>query len=126
MIYLYRNPLTGEIKEVSQKFDEEHQYEENSVKYDRVFTVPNMSVDTIIDPNSPKDFVKATNKKGTIGELWERSAELSDKRKGTSKVDYVKEQKYENYKKNVGKPHIDKLKQAAAQKLDKMGIIIEK
>ena len=52
---------------------------ETGVKWKRAFTLPQMAVDAVaIDPHSPADFVKATNKRGVVGDLWERSAELSD------------------------------------------------
>ena len=102
-----------------------HEYGESGVNWPRVFTVPKASVDTRIDPWNAQDFVNKTrDKKGTLGGIWDQSAELSEKRKGASNYDPVKEKNYADYEKKIGKPHIDKLKQAAASKLDKMGVSI--
>lgn len=125
-IYIYSHPNTGEIKEVIQSMNDIHEYIQDGIKWNREFTSPTASIDTKIDPWSQKDFVEKTrNKKGTLGGIWDQSAELSEKRKGASNYDPVKEDNYKNYQKKVGKPHIDKLKQAARSKLDKLGVSIE-
>ena len=81
-IYLYENPETGEVKEVLQKSKEEHVYfDENNLKWKRVWTIPHASVDTQADPFSEKAFSDSTNnKKMTIGDLWDKSKEMSQKR----------------------------------------------
>ena len=54
--YIYENPETGEQVTVLQSVHEEHIYEIDGVVYDRVYTLPNTSIDTKIDPDSASDF----------------------------------------------------------------------
>lgn len=110
-IYSYKNPKTGKIVEVIQTMKEDHIYSENGVEFERVFSSPNASIDTKINPFSSKDFsAKLSNKKETIGSMWDRSRELSDKRTQKEGLDAVKEKYYENYsKKRRGKKHQDKI-----------------
>jgi hypothetical protein len=80
--YLYENPDTGKVVSVIQGVHDEHSYEEGGKKFDRVFTIPNASIDTDINPNSKEDFLEKTrNKKGTLGEMMDKSKELSERRK---------------------------------------------
>lgn len=86
-----------------------------------------------IDPHSPKQFVEKTGAmKGTVGDMWDLSKELSEKRAAKDGTDKVKETYYKNYSKNRrGTPHMKQLaeKQAAAtkaanEKMAKAGISI--
>lgn len=106
-IYQYQNPLTGELVEIPQRVNEEHVYSKDGVKYTRVFTVPNAAVDTKIDAFSQKDFARKTsNKKGTLGDLYDQSREASEKRAKTIGKDPVKEKYWADYsKKRGGKKH---------------------
>ena len=98
--YLYEDPDTGEVKSVFQKTGEKHEYSEGGKKFNRVFTIPNASIDTKIDANSERDFVEKTkNKKGTMGDLWEASREASEKRKEAHGKDKVKEKYLKKYSK---------------------------
>ena len=76
--YLYKNPNTGKEVSVWQSVHEEHIYEIDGVTYDRVYTIPNASIDTRIDPNSASEFREKA--KGTVGDIWDQSAEASEKR----------------------------------------------
>jgi hypothetical protein len=106
-IYLYQHPETEKITEIYQSMVEEHVYiDSDGVKWNRIFTKPQASIDTQIDPNSSRDFVEKTrNKKGTIGEMWDKSAELSEKRARMAGHDPVKEKAQESYTKRTGKEH---------------------
>ena len=67
--YLYEDPETGKVVSVIQGIDEDHTYEEDGKKFDRVFTSPNASIDTKVDAFSKSDFLekKQENKKlGTV------------------------------------------------------------
>ena len=111
-IYLYQNPKTEEVKEIIQSMNDVHEYHEDGVKWNRVFTVPNASIDTKQDPFSSKQYVDSTrNKKGTYGDLLNKSAELSEQRaKLNGGIDPVKEKYYSDYSKNRrGAKHPDKL-----------------
>lgn len=106
--YIFRNPATNEFREIFQSMKAEHVYFAEGVKWEREFTSPQASIDTKIDMYSPKDFVeKSRNKKGTVGELWDASAELSKKREDKNGKDNFKAKYYEDYaKKRRGKKHL--------------------
>lgn len=115
-VYIYHNVSTNEYREVFQSMKEKHEYfgengDENSWK--RVFTVPQASIDSVVDPFSSQQFTEKTyNKKGTYGDLIDRSAELSAKRAEIAGgVDPVKQQYFDNYSKaRKGAKHPDQLK----------------
>jgi predicted nucleic acid-binding Zn ribbon protein len=95
--YLYKNPNTGEIIEIFQKMEEEHVYiDTDGVQWEREWSSPNTSVDTKINPWSASDFTRKTGeKKGTLGDLWDQSKELSRERaRSCGGVDPVRK-KYE-------------------------------
>ena len=115
-IYIYHNLETDEYREIVQSMKEKHEYfgengDEKSWK--RVFTVPQASIDSVIDPFNTQQFVDKTySKKGTYGDLIDRSAELSDKRaQAAGGLDPVKEKYFENYSKaRKGAKHPDQFK----------------
>ena len=117
-LYLYSNPDNeNEIIEIVQSMHDLHEYIVNGVKWKRRFTKPNYAIDSVkIDPFNNKDFVKATNKKGTVGELLDRSKEMSEMRKDIAGgIDPVKEQIYDEYKKSTGKEHMEQKKEKAKE-----------
>jgi len=97
--YLYQNPETGEVISVIQGIDEEHTYEEEGKTFDRVFTVPNASIDSNVDPFSAQQFTEKTkNMKGTMGDIWDYSKELSKRRKEvTGGEDPIKKKAEKDY-----------------------------
>ena len=103
--FLYRNPKTGEIKEIVQGVHEKHEYSEGGVKYEREFTSPNTATNTQWDPRNPKDYVEKTrSKRGTLKVLFETSVELREKRLEKDGHDPHREKYYEDYsKKRRGK-----------------------
>lgn len=121
-LYLYTNDETGEVKEVLQSMKDKHEYFEDGVQWRRIFTIPTASIDTRIDPFSANEFVRKTNKKGTVGEVMDLSAELSEKRaEKTGSEDPVKRQLFSDYQKKVGKKHLlDKPK-----KIETKNIIVD-
>ena len=111
-VFIFQHPNTEEILEVVQKISEPHKYVDNEgVEWNRVFTVPHASVPFLgtIDPNCEKDFTYKTGKtSGTVGDLWDMSKELSDKRKSQNdnNVDPIKKENFKNYsKKRKGIKH---------------------
>lgn len=103
-LYCYQNEETGEIKDVFQGMNDVHEYfgEDGSEDgWKRVFTVPQASIDSHIDPFKASDFAAKTGgKKGTYGDLLDRSAELSEKRADSNGgVDPIKQKYFENYSK---------------------------
>ncbi|MAH44888.1 hypothetical protein CMI37_03615 [Candidatus Pacearchaeota archaeon] len=94
--YIYENPDTGEQVGVWQSVHEDHTYEIEGVTYNRVYTIPNASIDTRIDPNSASEF--RDKAKGTLGDIWDQSAEASEKRaKQHDGEDPVKKQFFKDY-----------------------------
>ena len=120
-LYTYENPKTGETIDVLQGMNEKHTYiDENGLEWKRVFQIPNAAVDSQIDANNPLAFVDATkNKKGTYGDLLNKSAELSEKRaKEHGGKDPVKEKFLSDYsKKTGGKKHPSQMKNYESSKV---------
>jgi len=106
-IYLYQNPDTLEVVEIVQKISDKHEFAKDGIEYNRVFTSPNAAIDTRIDPFSAKEFAsKTSNKKGTLGDLYDQSREASEKRERSIGKDPVKEKFWADYsKKRGGKRH---------------------
>lgn len=112
--YLYQHPLTKKVVSVFQKMTEKHEFfDTNGVEWKRIFTSPNPGIDTRIDPFSVQDFARKTsNKKGNIGDLWDKSKELSQAREKIQGKDQVKEKYYKKWsEKRKGKIHPDLKKQ---------------
>ena len=80
--YIFEHPKTGEHREEFQKMNDPHVYtDENGVEWKRVFTPANFSIDGKVNPFSSKGFVDATrDKKMSLGDMWDMSAEMSEKR----------------------------------------------
>ena len=81
-IYIYQHPKNGKTVEIFQGMNDEHTYKDKKgVEWRRVFTAPTASIDANIDPFSEQAFIEKTGKnKGTVGDLWDRSKEMSLKR----------------------------------------------
>ena len=99
--YLFENPDTGEVISVIQGIDEKHTYSEKGKEFSRVFTIPTASIDSSIDPFSSQHFSEKTkNMKGSMGDMWDYSKELSEKRKEiTGSEDPVRKKAERNYSK---------------------------
>lgn len=109
MIYLYKNPNTGEVIEVTQGMNDVHEYSENGVQFERVFTAPQLVSDTKVDPFSQKQFLEKTDKKGNVGDLWDRAADLSAARaEKNGGVDPIKKKADEQWSKERGSKKIPK------------------
>jgi hypothetical protein len=127
--YLFQNPETNEIVEILQKMNEEHSYfDKNGLKYNRIYTPPNYAIDSKIDPFSSRDFAEKTrNKNGTIGDLLDKSKELSEKRGGELN-DPILKNYLSSYEKDKGVKHSSEVKkekmQKANKKLKKFGVSI--
>jgi hypothetical protein len=98
-IYLFKNPDSGKIVHVIQRMSEAHVYSENGVQFERVFTIPNTYIDENID-TSQKFVEKTGSMKGTLGEIWDYSQELSEKRaKSNGGVDPIRKKAEDKYSK---------------------------
>lgn len=74
-------------------------FDEDGLEWDRVWTIPNASIDSQND-GTKEGFMKHTqNKKGTVGDLWEASRESSEKRQKDRGQDKVKEKFEKSYSK---------------------------
>jgi len=99
------------VIEVSQGMNDVHEYyDETGLKWHRVFTSPNASVDSNIDPFSSKAFVNKTGSKGTVGDLIDRSKEMSERRKDKIGYDPVLKKEVEKYKKKFKVSHPSEIK----------------
>ena len=112
-LYVFQNPNTGENVEVFFHMDEEKEYiDEEGLKWSRVLLSPQLNTEASIDPWSNDDFVnKTSNTQGSIGDLMDRSQELSFKRSEEhGGVDPVKEKYYKKYsEKRNGAKHQDQM-----------------
>jgi len=118
-LYLFKNPKTNKIVSVFQAMNDDHSYSENGIKYERIFTVPNASIDSQIDPNSSQQFVEKTGKmKGTLGEIWDYSKEMSEKRSKVTGVDPIREKSEAAYsKKRRGMKYKEKINASEMPKI---------
>ena len=113
-IYIYKHPTEEEYEEVVQSMNDPHTYSKDGVEWERVFFAPNMAVSASDDPFSANNYVQKTaNMKGTVGDLLDYSAELSERRaEANGGVDPIKKKALENYsKKTGGKKHVSQLGQ---------------
>jgi hypothetical protein len=103
-IYLYQHPKTKEVLEVFQKMNDEHEYMDNSgVRWNRIFLSPNAAIDLDADPFSNSKFIEKTANARTMGEMWDRSAEMSSKRADANNgVDPLKKDYYKKYSDDRG------------------------
>ena len=90
--------------------NEEKKYiDEKGNEWERIFTIPQAVFDSSenIDPFSEKQFADVTGKKKgvTIGDLWDKSEELSKKRIEKYGTDPIKNKAVNKYIKKTGKMH---------------------
>lgn len=80
-LYSFENEK-GEVVDVVLGIHEDHsKIEKDGVEYKRVFSPPQLSVDTNWNAEDSKDFVvKSATKKGNMQDIWDKSSELSEKR----------------------------------------------
>lgn len=114
-LYTYKNELTSETRDIFQGMDDTHEYfgENGDEKWKRVFQVPNAAIDTRVDPYDNNSFVEKTgNKKGTMGDMLDLSAELSNKRaEDNGGTDPMKKKYFDDYAaKRKGSRHQDEKK----------------
>lgn len=105
--YTYKHPDREEYEDVFQSMSEEHVFSKDGVEWKRVFTNPQINANgTKIDPFSQKQFADKTGKmKGTIGDMFDYSAEMSREREAIAGKDEVKEKYLKDYTKKTGKKH---------------------
>lgn len=108
-LYTYIHPETEETIDIIQSVHDKHIYiDENGIEWKRVFAAPEINTKgTLKAETTDKQFSEYTkNQKGSIGDLWDRSAELSEKRKKVYGQDPVKKKYYNDWsKKRKGRIH---------------------
>ncbi len=130
-LYLFEHTTSGEVHEVVYHMEEKKDYAGPNGKqvgqWRRVWTKPRMSVDTVVDPFSAKDFVKATNKNAIVGDLWDRSKELSLKRaEKEGGTDPVRSKFFANYAKaHHGAKHPEHRREEVVKTARKAGLKVD-
>lgn len=109
-LYTFEHPITKQRKTFLQRMNDVHKFfDGEGTEWNRVFEIPQAKVSTLssIDPFNKNQFMdKTRTMSGTVGDLWDLSAELSEKRKAKRGKDTVKEQAIKDYrKKTKGKLH---------------------
>tara|TARA_Y100000401_G_scaffold48903_1_gene38034 strand:- start:4316 stop:4696 length:381 start_codon:yes stop_codon:yes gene_type:complete len=108
-IYVYKHPEEELYEEVLQGMNDPHVFSKDGVEWQRVFLSPNASISSNSDPFNSNAFLdKTANMKGTVGDMMDYSAELSEKRAEKSGgVDPIRKKHFDNYEKSVGKKHLN-------------------
>jgi hypothetical protein len=113
-IYIYKHPDEEHYTEEMQGMNDKHVYfDSDGLEWKRVFTIPNASIDTQVDPNSISKFIDTTmNKKGSFGDMMNYSKELSHQRaEQNGGVDPVQQKHFADYSKSrKGAKHVDEIK----------------
>jgi hypothetical protein len=134
-VYTFKHPKTSATKDVYVALSEpaksrQIHVDEKGVKWKRVYEAPTAGIDTKIDPFSQKEFREKTfAKRGeTVGDQWDRSAELSAQRaEKNGGTDPVKEKYLANYSKTRrGTPHMSKLAESHKKAKEKVEATFKK
>ena len=111
-LYTFSHPETEEVKDIFFHMNDEKKFiDEDGIEWKREYRSPELNTTGSTDPWDSRQFVEKTGAtKGTVGDLLERSADLSKERASQNGgVDPVKEKYYEKYaKKRNGAIHEDK------------------
>lgn len=111
-LYTFSHPKTGETKDLFFHMNDEKKFvDPDGTEWKREYHSPELNSTGSSDPWDSKQFVEKTGKnKGNLGELLDRSSDLSKERASQSGgVDPIKEKYYERYSKNRnGAIHPDK------------------
>ena len=101
-VYQYAHPEHPIVIEVVQSMKEPHIFvDEEGIEWKRVWSAPNASIDSRVDPFDSKRFVEATkDTKGTYGDMLDRSKEASEKRKEKLGYDPIKQKYFKKYSAN--------------------------
>lgn len=113
--YIFQHPKTSEVKELFFGMNDDKKYiDDSGTEWKRVYSLPQLNTESSFDPWDQNGFVnKTANMKGSVGDLMDKSAELSAQRaESNNGVDPLKKQYFKNYSKdrNGAKHHLDKPK----------------
>lgn len=114
MVYQFRNKKTGKIKDIVMPMKDYKPYKgENGDEdfWERVYDLPQVNLGNakVVDPFDNKAFVNKTGgMRGTYGDLYDYSSELSEKRAALAGgEDPLKRKYFDEYKKKTnGKKHV--------------------
>ena len=109
-LYTFEHPISGELQDIVFGINDDKIFiDEQGVKWNRVFLAPNVSIDTDVDPFSKNQFLEKTSGAGTVGELMDRSRDMSEKRKQKLGYDPVQKEYFKKYseKRSGNKHHLD-------------------
>lgn len=99
--YDFQCPRTGRVITLYQSMGEEHKFvDDEGVEWNRIFYKPNAIIDSIynIDPRDKRKFVERTGRhKGKLKDIYQLSAELSERRADRDGFDVIKERCMDNY-----------------------------
>ena len=113
-MYTFQHPNSEETIDVFFGMNDKKSYiDDEGLEWNRVLYSPQLSTNSEIDPWSHSDFVNKTgNMKGSLGDMMDKSSELSRKRADSNGgIDPIKEKYYEKYsKERKGAIHPDKKK----------------
>ena len=105
-IYLFQHPKTQKVIEVVQRMNEPHTYAEKGIEWIRIYVNPQVAFNTQISATDSKSFVNKTRDKNySLGQLWDMSAELSQKREGMSGIDEIRVKAEQSYQDKTKKRH---------------------
>ncbi len=110
-LYTFEHPVTEEQQDVALGMNDDKVFiDENGTEWKRIFHIPNAAMDNDIDPFSKQQFLDKTNTRGTVGDLMERSKEMSEKRTNKLGYDPMKKKYFKEYskKRNGIKHHLDR------------------
>ncbi len=122
--YNFQHP-DGRVISLYQGMNDPHIYiDEDDVEWKRLFDVPNTVIDSVfnIDPRSPQEFVRKTGlRRGKMNDLFQLSAELSEKRAAKEGKDPVKLKSWDKYEssRSKGVIHPDRKKQQLKEAVGK-------
>jgi hypothetical protein len=132
-LYLFEHTKTGEVHEVIYHMNDPKDYrgpkgDAKAGTWRRVWTKPQAAIDTKVDPYSAKDYLKATNRPGTVGDLWDRSRDMSIAREDKEGVgnDPIQKQFFTDYsKRRKGRKHPEQVRAEGKKQLADKGIRID-
>lgn len=106
--YLFANPNDEtQIVEVFFHMNDKKFYiDENGVEWRRIYTVPQACVDSDFDPRNKDEFIRRGAKYSTLGDLMDKSRELSEKRAEKEGFDPKRREFFDEYARaRKGKRH---------------------
>lgn len=106
-LYYFIDDDTGQIYEKTFKMSDKKEVILAGKALRRLFTIPNAAIKDP-DPKSGAEFAEYTGKRrGSVGDMWEKSEELSHKRAKEFGEDPIIKKRNEKFKKKTGKEHPD-------------------